>query len=44
MLTLDFTINDENFLILFGVYLTFFLVVYGVAHAIAVFKDHWKKS
>jgi len=36
---LDFQINNSNFLILFGSYVVFFAVVYGVSNAIGLLKE-----
>lgn len=39
---LDFQINNENFLVLFGAYFTFFAFVYGISHAISLLTDRVK--
>ncbi len=36
---LDFQIYTNNFLMLFGAFLTFFSFVYGVNHALKLVKD-----
>jgi len=33
---LDFQINNDNFIVLFGAYVAFFAVVYGVSSAITL--------